>query len=76
MSITLDVSTGVGVIDIIASTNVGLSMDVANASSGTFDHRLLSHRDEIDQHPIGAITDLTDALPTTMTNFDILDILN
>lgn len=47
--------------------------------SGTDDHRMLSHRDAADQHPIGAITDLAEALesiPTPMTAEQLRKILN
>ncbi len=46
---------------------------------GTIDHRLLSHRDEADQHPINAITGLEEALasiPVSMTADQLRKILN
>lgn len=69
MSVTLEMSTG----------TVNLDISAAGASSGTFDHRLLQHRDEVDQHPISAISGLPDALDEVdsdaLSNFDILEIM-
>jgi len=45
---------------------------------GTSDHRMLSHRDDVDQHPIGAITGLEEALqsiPLPMTAEQLRKIL-
>ena len=45
----------------------------------TSDHRELTHRDALEQHPIGSITDLTGELEVrpdeSLTNIDIYEIL-
>jgi hypothetical protein len=54
MSVRISVST--------AAPTVNLSGGTSGGSGGTSDHRALLHRDAEDQHPIGAITGLAEAL--------------
>lgn len=54
MSVRISVST--------AAPTVNLSVGTSGGSGGTSDHRALLHRDAEDQHPIGAITGLAEAL--------------
>ena len=72
--IKIDVaSQGVGLS--ASSEQVGITVGGA-AAGGTSDHRELSNRDAPDQHPMSAITGLPNSLPASLTNMDILAILN
>ena len=62
------------------SRSSGGASPPAGAPSGTDDHRLLLHRDAADQHPVGAITNLSGELAarpdTALSNLEIQGILS
>lgn len=74
-TINVDISQKTDTIDVEMSSGGG---------GGTTDHRKLKHREDSDQHPISAITDLSNTLSRkmdegevdAMSNQDIENLLN